>query len=238
MISAACRGSREMAPASDLKKADITAEALADSLFLRSDQLSSVAGKAKALISQPNNTDRATVTFRSNGDSTLIEVKNRIGIEGGLLLVTEDSILLYNKVDNYVKKVHRRKQTLPELNGIGAINFIDLLRFRFSANDINRIMKNEKSYIAHLKDGRLITIDNQKFQITRLRVPYSSTLPYSSVQFEGYTEINGFLLPRKLTIMSKNKSSKLVLLIQTLKPNPNNLNVKPEYPEKLRVQRL
>lgn len=237
-IVAACRSSREMVSETAMTKADITPDALADSLFSNSKNLTAVSGKAKALISQPENTDRASITFVSNGDSTLIEVKNRIGIDGGLLLVTKDSILLYNKIDNYVKKVHRREGSLPELNGVGAINIIDLLRYRFSAGDIDQIFKSEKGYLVQLKDGNLISIDQLNFQIAKLSAPQSSSLPYTSVVFEGYTKVDGFLLPRKLTIISKNRSSKMVLLINNLEPNPKTLNLTPDYPEKLEVQHL
>jgi len=223
-----------------MKNADISPKQLVSQLHQSPDEISSVSGRAKAFISQPNTTDRATITFNSNGDSTLINVQNRIGIEGGLLLVTKDSLLLYNKIDKYIKKVHKQHNTLPELNGIGAINIIKLLRYQFTANEVEQILKKDTNYLVHLVDGRLLEIATvtNKLRVTKLSVPYSSPLPYSSVLFEAYSSIEGHSLPRKLTIFSRERNSKVVLIINQLKINPSVLDLKPVYPKELKIQHL
>lgn len=238
-LISACSGSQKSTDDSTLEKAEITPEKLVNQLQRSPDKISSVSGKAKAFISQPNTTDRASVTFNSNGDSTLINVKNRIGIEGGLLLVTKDSLLLYNKIDKYIKKVHKQQNTLPELNGIGAFNLIDLLRFQFTAGEVERILKKDTNYVVHLVDGRLLEIaTTEELRVTKLSVPYSSPLPYSSVLFEAYSTIDGYSLPRKLTIFNRVRSSKVVLIINQLKINPTKLDLTPAYPEEMEIQHL
>ncbi len=58
--------------------------------------ITSAKGKGRALVSEPGNSDRISITFETDSVLSLLTMKNRVGIEGGQMLVDKDSILIYH----------------------------------------------------------------------------------------------------------------------------------------------
>src|SRR5699024_6489480 len=69
------------------------------------DKLTGVKGKAKAIVSGPEKTHRVTLYFAGNRQRSLIDVRNSIGIKGAKILAFGDSLLIYNKVKKYARKI-------------------------------------------------------------------------------------------------------------------------------------
>ena len=62
--------------------------------------------------------------------------------------------------------------------------------------------------------------------------------PYSRIIYESYGELNGFTLPRKITIFSADGDSRVVFLVRSLEVNPNKLDLEIDIPNDIVIQRL
>jgi len=238
MLLGACSSSKEASADGEFTSADLTPEKLVQQMKTPGESLTAVQGKSKALISQPGNTDKATLTFKSTRTQTLVEIKNRIGIDGGLLFLTSDSVLLYNRVDNYAKKTDRRSGQLPELSGISPINILQILDYQFQAEDVSQINTNGEIIKAILTDNTLVELWADTRRISSISQPYRSDVPFTKLVFEGYSSIKGYSLPRKITIINSNRNTKVVLLMQNLDVNSKNMIIEPDIPRDITIQRL
>ena len=63
-------------------------------------------------------------------------------------------------------------------------------------------------------------------------------LPYSKIVYENYGELNGYRLPRKITILSANNNSKVVFQIRELLLNQHSSNITLEIPLDILIERL
>ncbi len=197
--------------------------------------LSSVKGKGKAIVSEPGNTERVTVYFSSNRDRSLVTVKNSIGIEGGQLLTNGDSLLIYNKVDKFARKVDIRSGNLSRIDNLASLNILEMINYTVGQREIDRVRQSDNFYLLHLSSGELIYIMRDKHLVSRVVQPPESELPYAEIIYEGYTEIEGYKLPRRITIFSKDEKSKINLLIQSLNINPELPQLNIELPDNIRV---
>ena len=96
------------------------------------EQIIHIKGRGRAIISESGNSERFNINFESDTTSSLLTIKNRLGIEGGAMLVDSDSILMYYKLDKLAQKVSIRDGRLSSLNELSSINLIDLLYFNVS----------------------------------------------------------------------------------------------------------
>lgn len=200
--------------------------------------LNSISGRGSAAVSEPGNSDRVTLIFEANRELGLITIKNRIGIEGGQLLVDQDSLLIYNKIDKEAQKVSIYDHRLSGINELASVNFLDLLNFTFKAEDVIEVRESQKIFQVKLDNGALVQISRQENVVLNVSQPFSSNAPYSRIEYDGYGEISGFILPRKITIFSKDKDSKVALLIRALEVNPDRINVELEIPSNIKIQRF
>ena len=179
VLVVACSSSKDIAKNDGFTHAEITPEELVQQM--QKSGLNSVEGKSKAMISQPGNTDKATLNFKSTRTVTLIEVKNRIGIEGGLLFLTEDSVLLYNRVDKYAKKTDRRSGQLPELSGISPVNILQILDYQIEADDISQLRSNGEILQVVLNNDTMLKLWADTKRIRGIHQPYRRDAPYTKI---------------------------------------------------------
>ncbi len=201
------------------------------------ESLMSVKGKGRAIVSEPGNNDRITVDFNANRELSLLDIKNRIGIEGGSMLVDSDSLLLYNKVDKYAQKVSITDRRATSLNELASLNFIYLMNFTVQPIEMSSIYQTDDSYIIALTNGGRVYSSKKDGTIQRVEQSPISGLPYSTLIYDSYGEIDGFKLPRKITILSADKSSQVVFQIRSLEINPSNLNLTLDIPSDIKIQR-
>lgn len=200
--------------------------------------LYAVSGKGRAIVSEPGNSERLTIDFNANTDLSLLTIQNRIGIEGGQLLVSRDSILIYNKIDReaHIISVHDGRRT--SLNELASVNIIELLNFTFHAGNVEQIYENEEFYKLRLYSGTQIFLTKGNLEILRVEQPKEAGYPYSEITYEAYGDIGPFRLPRRITIISSDKKSKVAFLIQTLDINPRELDLQINIPKEIIIQRL
>ncbi|WP_322574601.1 DUF4292 domain-containing protein [Fodinibius sp.] len=185
-----------------------------------SDDLQSVEGKGRAIVSEPGNTERVTIRFASNQQKSLVTIRNGLGIEGGQLLTDGDTLLIYNKVDKYARKVPVQGANLNRINRLASLNILDMLNYSVKEEDVDQFLENESFYQLQLKTGTKVYIDKNSLIVRQIIQPSSTSLPYSKIEYEAYTSMKGFTLPRKISIFGPDGKSKIALQLTALELNP------------------
>lgn len=212
-----------------------SAEELISALPDYSGKLTAVKGRGKAIVSEPGNTERVTVLFSSSRDRSMVTVKNSIGIEGGQLLTDGDTLLIYNKVDKFARKVDIRTGDLSRIDHLASLNILNMLNYRVPPGEVDRVLQSPDHYLFVLKSGQRVYLMRDKKLVYRVLQPPSSGLPYSEIVYEGYSQIDGFTVPRRITIFSDDEQSKINLLIQSLEINPDLGRLTIELPDNIKV---
>ncbi len=202
-----------------------------------SSTLLTVKGEGKAIVSEPNNSSHISLNFISTRKKSLITIQNRLGIKGGKILSTPDSLIIYNRIDEYVRIVPVRQGRFSRVNNLASVNIVEILAVPVNLNEVRELYENKKLYLSILPSGTKVYIDKKSMRIQQIDQSRISAAPYSRIVYDAYVMINGFSIPRRITIFSADGSSKVSLLIQSLKINPELGELKIEWPEDIPVYR-
>ncbi len=202
-----------------------------------SGSLVSAKGKGRALISEPGNSDRITIHFETDTTLSLLTFKNRVGIEGGKMLVDPDSILIYDKIEKTAEKISVSDGNLTSINELASVNLLDLMNFKIKARDVERMLQSDSEYVLGFTNKGIARINKTNGTVSLVQQARSSGLPYSRIEYDGYAEIRGYTLPRKITIFSADARSKVVFQIRSLEVNPADLDLSLEIPDDIPIFR-
>ncbi|MDX1640672.1 MAG: DUF4292 domain-containing protein [Balneolaceae bacterium] len=236
MIS--CSSSREMIEDENLNEADITVNELLESVPNYRESLQTISGNGRAFVSEPGNSERVSLRFLSNREESLITVRTSVGIEGGQIYVDSDSLLVYNRVDKYAEKVPLNQGKLTSVGSIASVNMLDLFNFTFIEPDVEELYESDELYVAVLVNGARIQISKESGTILEVnQAANNRSVPYSRIIYEGYAQIEGFQLPRKITIFSQDGKSRATLLVQNLEINKELPELGIELPDDIPIYR-
>lgn len=233
-----CSTSGTVASVDDMSEATIDADSLVSIIPDYSRALTTLTGRGRAIVSQPGESERVTIQFYSDRNTSLLTVRNSVGIEGAEILVDTDSLLVYNKVDDYAEKTSLRQSNLSSVGSIASVNMLDLFNFTFSAADVHRIFENDEAYGVRLQNSATVKLSKPGGQILEVIQPaQSEEKAYSRIIYEGYGEIQGFYLPRKITIFSSDNTSRATFLVQQLIVNETLPPLNIELPDDIPIYR-
>lgn len=219
LLLAGCGTSQPMVPGG-LSESELSSEELINLIPDYRESLHTVTGTGRALVSEPDGSDRVTLQFQSNREESLITVRTSVGVEGGQIYVDRDSLLIYNRVDRIAEKVPLAMSSLSSVGSIASLNMLDLFNYTFEAADIESIYEDNGNYVAVLKNDSRISIEKSGGRVTEVvHAESDENAPYSRIEYEGYAEIEKFTLPRKITIFSRDKQSRATFLVQQLEVN-------------------
>lgn len=230
-----CGTSGTLTSVEDLELAAITPDSLHSLMPDYSDELQTMSGSGRALVSEPGNSDRVTVDFQSNRQRSLLTIRTSVGVEGGQILVEEDSLLIYNKVDKIAQKVSPEQSNLSSVGSIASLNMLDLFNFRIDVRNVNQIFEDGDQYVVLLNNDTLVYVDKSSGLVSRVdRSESVPPIPYKTIDYEGYANIDRFQLPRKITIFSGDGRSRATFLVQQLDVNgklpPLRINIPEDIP--------
>lgn len=197
------------------------AESIVSSLPDYTRELQTVEGKGRAIVSEPGNTERVTLLFSSNRSKSLVTIRNGIGIEGGKLLTDGDTLLVYNKVDNYARKIPVRGGELTRINKLASLNILNMINYTVNAEEVTNILENKTHFKLMLNSGTQVFVDKKSRVINEVIQANDSSLPYSRIQYDAYSDLEQFILPRKIAIFGTEGKSKIALQLQSLQLNPS-----------------
>lgn len=237
MVVTACSSTKTLTE-SEFSRSTASGDSIVATLPDYSERLYALKGKGRAIVSEPGNSDRLTIEFETTSDLSLISLQNRIGIKGGQMLVDQDSILIYYKMDDKAEKISINDGRLTSLNELVSLNFLKLINFTVQPDDVDQVMESNNSYFLGLKNGAQVYLSKESGLIGEVKQARRSAAPYSRIIYESYGELDGFLLPRKITIFSSDGSSRVVFLVRSLQVNPTDLNLKIDIPDNVVIERI
>ncbi|HLR77035.1 MAG TPA: DUF4292 domain-containing protein [Balneolaceae bacterium] len=196
-----------------------------------------VKGRGKAIVSEPDNSSHISIKFAANRNKSLITIQNSLGIKGGKILSTPDSLVIYNRIDNFIRIVPVGESRYSRINDLASVNLVDILTVPVSLKKVDKIQENKNLYLLTLPNNAKVFINKDDFTIQQVDQSEITQALYSRVRYEGYKKINGFSIPRRITIFSTDGSSKVSLLIQSLQINTAIGELEIEIPEDIPVYR-
>ena len=215
---------------SDFRPSNTPADSVLNRMPDYSDTLNTISGKGKAIVSEPGNTERVTVYFSGNRDKSLVTIKNSLGIEGGQILSEGDSLLIYNKVDKQAQKISVSDPGVSSVGHLASVNILRMMNYLPAEHRTRQLFESGKSYLLVLQDNTKVYIDKKSYNVLQVDQPKGAALPYSRIVYDAYGQINGFKLPRRVTIFSVDGSAKVALLIQSLDVNPADPDLEIDLP--------
>jgi hypothetical protein len=233
LIIIACSGPKELAinDLNDFESSSVPASEILSSIPDYSTDLQTINGKGRAIVSEPGNTERVTVLFSSNRNKSLVTVRNNIGVEGGQLLTDGDTLLVYNKLEKFARKIPIRGANLDRINRIASLNILDMINYTTVKSNVKTVLENENLYQLELSTGTKIYVEKDSYLIRQVLQPQNSELPYSKITYDGYATIKGFKLPRRISIFGTEQQSKIALQLTNLELNPTLDSLTIEIPQ-------
>jgi hypothetical protein len=236
-ILSACGTTSPVAGIEEMEPSSLTPEELTSAIPDYSEDLKTLQGTGRAIVSEPGSSERVTLQFYTDRDQSLITVRTSVGIEGGQILADRDSLLIYNRVDGYAEQVSLEQSNLTSIGSLASLNMLDMFNFTLPLEDIDQIYEDRNFYLAILNDGTQVTISKSDGLIKRV-VRTRGNAAYGKIEYEGYARIEGFYLPRKITILSTDGRSQATFLVQRLEVNSTLPPLQIDLPDDIPIYRL
>lgn len=199
--------------------------------------LSTLKGEGKAIVSEPNNSSHISIDFSSTRTKSLLTIQNSLGIKGGKILSTPDSLVIYNRIDDYVRIVPVGDGRYSRINNLASVNLVEILTIPVALDEAKAVYENEQMYQLVLPDEMKVYVNKKTFTVHQIDRVARANAPWSRIVYEAYVKINGFSIPRRITIFSADGSSRVSLLIEALKIDPTLGELTLKWPDDIKIYR-
>lgn len=237
LLLCSCRSSAPLLNLEELEPADLSAEEILENLPDYRQSLTTVSGSGRAIVSEPDNSERISVQFQSSRQESLIKVRNSLGIEGGQIYADTDSLLIFNRIDKYAEKVPLHESRLTSIGAIASVNILELLNYTEDPHNVASTYQNEDYFVLLMQNGSYIQVDKMSWVITEVVHTDNPAAPYCRIEYAGYSDVDGFRLPGRITIYSRDGQARAALLVQRLETNVGLPPLQIHLPEDIPVIR-
>lgn len=238
LVAAGCRTTVQTIEMGELRPSDLSAADVVKLTNGESPELERISGTGRLLISQPGGSDRISISFQALEDRALYEFRSRIGVDGGRLFVDEDSIQIWDKMENIVQIVSRENPNLTPLSSLATLSLPDLFQVRLMAGQIEQVREDETHLNVTLQSGATLIVEKATGTVLELHRTGEARALYDRAVFELHREQGAFRLPGKITIFGQGGETRLTLLLRNLTPNPDLPPLKLDLPSDIRIERL
>lgn len=222
---------------SEMDRSDVNAEQIVSRIPDYRQTLTTISGSGRAIVSEPDNSERVSLQFQANRNESLITVRNSLGIEGGQIYADKDSLLIYNRVDKYAERIPLHEGRLTSIGSLASVNVLDLLNYTVDSETVTSVYQNDDYYLLITESGSQVTIRRDSFTISEVVHHGNASHSYSRVEYDGYSNIDGYLLPGRVTIYSRDGTSRAALLVQRMETNAGLPPLRISIPDDIPVLR-
>ncbi|MCH8486219.1 MAG: DUF4292 domain-containing protein [Candidatus Cyclonatronum sp.] len=218
----------------DFSPSTVPADSLMELLQTDFAGIDALSGRASARISQPGQQEQATVHFTSSRSESLLGLRNNLGIEGGRIYADPDSVTMYDRIERRAWRMSAERAQSELLQGFAAFNLLEFLLPELCPGDVRGVYESGTEWVLRLHDERYLLFSKDSLHLTRLIKPADSPLAYSQFIFTNHALIQGYILPRRIQILSEDGRASIFLLIQALELNPASpsfdIGIPPDIP--------
>jgi len=237
VLMVSCSSSRELSAPEEMELSDESAESIVQDMHDYRKSLKTLEGSGRAIVSEPDNSERVTVQFRSNREESRLSIKNSVGIEGGEIYVDRDSLLVYNKVDKFAEKVSVNKGKQTSVGSLASMNILDLFNFTVDASEVERIYEDSDTFVLLLQDGSYVRIRKESSLVEEVVRHGAEGASIGRIEYDGFADLEGFMMPRRITVYSSDGTSRAVLIVQSLEINTELPDLALTIPEDIPIYR-
>lgn len=198
----------------------------------------SIQGRARVQLSTPEEQERLIVQFAATHDESALRIRNTLGIEGGRIHMTQDSMLIYDRLKSSAWKVSREEGEMFFVQGISGINIMEILYPDFSEDFRSRIHESEHSYLLRTQSGKQYIISKEDYSLQKVILQDTEFRIWHEFNFSHHQHGDGYHYPARVQILSSDRKSNIFMLIQSVEFNPSDLHFSPDIPENIPVERL
>lgn len=197
-----------------------------------------LSGRATVQVSEPGQSERVSVQFRSDHSQSLLLVSNNLGMEGGRIHSDPDSVTVYNRIEKVAHRMSRDDAARFYLNGIGAMNLIRILYPFNGPSEIAGIYENDDYFLVETIPGERHLLSRDSMLLRRTERRNVSPEAYHTFEFTNHAEREGYRLPRRIRIVSYDGKSHIFLVIRSLQTDPADLDFDPGIPDNIEFIRI
>lgn len=237
VLMVSCSSSREISAPEEMDPSDKSVESIVRDMPDYRDSLKTLEGSGRAIVSEPDNSERVTVQFRSNREESRLSIKNSVGIEGGEIYVDRDSLLVYNKVDKFAEKVSLNEGKQTSVGSLASMNILDLFNFTVDASEVEGVYEDADTFVLLLRDGSYLRIGKKTGMVEEVVRRRAEGASIGRIEYDGYAELEGYMMPRRIAVYSSDESSRAVLIVQNLEINTDLPDLALTIPEDIPIYR-
>lgn len=237
VLMVSCSSSRELSAPEEMELSGESAEMIVQNMPDYRESLHTLQGSGRAIVSEPDNSERVTVQFRSNREESRLSIKNSVGIEGGEIYVDRDSLLVYNKVDKFAEKVSLTEGKQTSVGSLASMNILDLFNFTVDASEVESVFEDAESFVLLLQDDSFVRLRKETYLVEEVVRRGVEGASIGRIEYDGFAELEGFMMPRRITVYSSDGTSRAVLIVQSLEINRELPDLTLTIPEDIPIYR-
>jgi len=237
VLMVSCSSSRELSAPEEMESSGESAEMIVQNMPDYRESLNTLEGSGRAIVSEPDNNERVTVQFLSNREESRLSIKNSVGIEGGEIYVDRDSLLVYNKVDKFAEKVSVNEGKQTSVGSLATMNILDLFNFTVDVSEVVGVYEDADTFVLLLRDDSFVRLRKETYLVEEVVRRGAEGASIGRIEYDGFADLEGFMMPRRITVYSSNGTSRAVLIVQSLEINRELPDLTLTIPEDIPIYR-
>ncbi len=222
----------------EFETTEMSAEEFVAQLPYQQKPLDAIEGRARAQISAPDGSDRASVEFKADRRQSLLIVRNSLGIEGGRMLTDRDSVLVYDRLDSEAFKMSHTQAADYYVQGLTAVNLLEVIQPDFSNAEAYNLFESRTSFVLISPEDIRYFFDREDLTMQQIIFPDQSGHAFSEINFESYADFDGHSLPVRIQILSSDRDTSIFLRLRSITSNPMDLDFDPDIPDDITIRRV
>ena len=226
-----CARTRPFTPAeAELPSAfpDHTLEQIQAQVRISGSDLQSMRARAALTLASPERSGRFSAEIReAGGDSLYMSISPGLGIEAIRVLVTPDSVFVYDRLDNRVRYGSSEEAAAVMPVPLSGEELARSLAGRVApSTDVDWKIESDSAHyhLIHPAGTERYVIDPAFWRVIRYERRTANDQLIEERIFESYSDVEGHILPQRLVFRLPREEATVVLTYRDVDPNPGDLS--------------